>query len=294
MTAAEKLNRTGSYSNFCRRCIERVSVERQRALIDANRLQCKDLAGLNNSLCLYNLSSIGSTSEESSNSDESGDEQEGYNLEKKFTKAVGILRRSPRKNKPMRCQDESNNENLDAFSQSSDEKLKENLDKMINSDKHSKFGGTVKRMNRSKILRIFVGSSKSQKRKASFDTESPPARLEASAKKQRLNMHVISESNESEKHGKLKANFGEVDGLNMRLAKLYIVDFVENGKRQRYWRSYLMEGLVSNILEARRLRRSHVLTYMMRTVRHLPERGRQNRSLLISDSRFQQTMILLI
>ena len=89
---------------------------------------------MNNSLCLYNLSSIGSTSEESSNSDESGDEQEGGNLGKKFTKAVGILRRSPRKNK-MRCQDESNNENLDAFSQSSDEKLKENLDK--NNDKHS-------------------------------------------------------------------------------------------------------------------------------------------------------------
>ena len=29
-----------------------------------------------------------------------------------------------------------------------------------------------------------------------------------------------------------------------------------NGRRQRYRRSYLMEGLVSNILEARRLRRS--------------------------------------
>ena len=122
LTDAEKLNRTGSYSNFCRRCIERVSVERQRALIDANRLQCKDLADLNRSLCLYNLSSIGSTSEESSNSDESGDEQEGGNLGRKFTKTVGILRRSPRKNK-IRCQDESNNENLDAFSQSSDERF---------------------------------------------------------------------------------------------------------------------------------------------------------------------------
>ena len=130
----EKLNRTGSYGNFCRRCIERVSVERQRALIDANRLQCKDLAGVNHSLCLYNLSSIGSTSEESSNSDESGDEQEGGNLGKKFTKTVGILRQSLKEEK-MRRQDESNNENFDAVSQSSDENLKENLDK--NNDKHS-------------------------------------------------------------------------------------------------------------------------------------------------------------
>ena len=61
LTNAEKLNRTGSYSNFCRRCIEILSTKRQRALIDANRLQCKDLAGVNHSLCSYNLNSIEST-----------------------------------------------------------------------------------------------------------------------------------------------------------------------------------------------------------------------------------------
>ena len=80
LTDAEKLNRTGSFGNFCRRCIEIVSIKRQQALINANRLQCNDVVDLNRSLCSYNLSPIGSSSDESSNSDESDDEQESDSL----------------------------------------------------------------------------------------------------------------------------------------------------------------------------------------------------------------------
>ena len=106
---------------------------------------------MNRSLCSYNLSPIGSTSEESSNSDESDDEQESDSLGRKFTKTVGILRQSPRKNKII-SHDKSNKANPDAFSQSCDKDLKENRDD--NNDKRSeqeqvggKFGGTIKGMN---------------------------------------------------------------------------------------------------------------------------------------------------
>ena len=62
-------------------------------------------------------------------------------------------------------------------------------------------------VHRSKIFKDICRSSKSHKRKAALDTESPTARLEASAKKQRLDMNVISESNESEKHERVKCEF---------------------------------------------------------------------------------------
>ena len=95
-------------------------------------------------------------------------------LGKSSQRAVGIVRRSPRKNK-IRSQDESNNENLDAISQSCNENLKENRDK-INNDNCGAQEQMIKiwrhclethrsiELNSKDICR----SSKSQKRKASF------------------------------------------------------------------------------------------------------------------------------
>ena len=214
LTNAETLNRTGSYSHYCRRCIEILSTKRQRLLIDTNRLQCKDSGGVNDSLCSYSLNSIESSSNESSDSNESDDGQEDYDLKIKAKKNSGIVRRSPINHKPL------NDEKSNAMLQVCNEELKENRNKSNDScgaqeQMSSKFGGTISRMNEEEKSKEGNGesldstdicaSSKSQKRKASLGTESPTGRPETSTKRRRVGVHATSQSNEIEEHAEIKS-----------------------------------------------------------------------------------------